>query len=108
MTSVISGRCVPPTKRIVQHDNIARFKRALLNRGRDRHRHRTQMHRHVIAHRNHLARSIENRTGVVAALLDIRGEGSPAQGRSHFFSDGVIEVLKDLNFDRITRSHNIS
>jgi hypothetical protein len=42
----------------------------------------------------------------VAALLDIWGKGSAAQRGSHLFGDGVVEVLEDFEFDRITYAHD--
>jgi len=60
------------------------------------------VHRHVIAHGDDLACGIEDGAGVVAALFDVGREGSAAQRGSHFFGDGVVEVLEDLEFDRIT------
>ena len=59
------------------------------------------MHGHVIAHGNDLSRGIEHRAGVVATFLDIGRKRSAAQRGSHFFSDGVIKVLEDGEFDRI-------
>jgi hypothetical protein len=60
------------------------------------------VHRHVIAHGDDLSSGIENSTRVIAALLDIGRKRSAPQRRSHFFRDGVIEVLEDFEFDRIT------
>ena len=52
----------PAAKGIVQHDHIAGVKIAVLDRRRNRHRHRSQMHRHVIAHGDYLAAGVEDRT----------------------------------------------
>ena len=60
------------------------------------------MHRHVIAHGDDLARGVEHGAGVVAALLDIGRERSAAQRRAHLLGDGVVEVLEDFEFDRIS------
>jgi hypothetical protein len=60
------------------------------------------MNRHVIAHGNDLACGIEDSTGVVAALFDVGRERSSAQGGSHLFGDGMVEVLENLEFDGIT------
>ena len=60
------------------------------------------MHRHVITHGDDLAFGIEDSAGVVAALFDIGRERSTTQGGSHFFGDGVVEVLEDLEFNGIT------
>ena len=64
------------------------------------------MHRHVIAHGDDLACGIEDGAGVVAALFDIGGKRSAAQCGSHFFGDGVVEILEDLEFDRIAHGRD--
>src|SRR4030088_1531100 len=98
-------------ERIVEHDDIARFESALcalssFDGRRNRHGHRAQVHRHVIAHGYDLAVGIEDRAGVVATLFDIGGKGGAAQCGSHFFGNGVVEVLEDLEFDRITHARD--
>ena len=55
------GQMRAAAKRIVQHHNISWLHRARINRRPHRHRHRSQMHRHVVAHGNHFTRAIENR-----------------------------------------------
>jgi hypothetical protein len=62
------------------------------------------MDRHVIAHRNHFTGSVKDGARVVATFLDIRREGSSPQGRSHFFGDGVIQILENFEFDRVPHS----
>jgi hypothetical protein len=89
------------TEGVIKHDDVARFESALFNSGSDRHGHGAQVHRQVIAHGDDLACGIKDGAGVVASLFDIGGKGSAAQGGSHFFCDGVVEVLEDLEFDRI-------
>jgi len=59
------------------------------------------MHRHVIAHGDDLAPRIEDSAGVVTPLFDIGRERCAAECGSHFFGDGVVEVLEDLEFDGI-------
>src|SRR6185437_658344 len=54
------------------------------------------MHRHVIAHREHVSRAIEDGAGVVAALFDIWREGRPAQDSAHFLSDGMKQVFENF------------
>jgi len=100
-------RIAAPTLVMAGDDDIARFESALcalssFDGRRNRHGHRAQVHRHVIAHGYDLAVGIEDRAGVVATLFDIGGKGGAAQCGSHFFGDGVVEVLEDLEFDRIT------
>ena len=81
---------------------VAGVESALFHSRGNRHGHGAHVHRHVIAHGDDLACGIKDGAGVVAALFDIRGKGSAAQGGSHFFSDGVVEVFEDLEFNRIT------
>jgi hypothetical protein len=87
---------------IVEHDDVARFEFAILHSGGNRHRHGAEVHRHVITHGDDLAFGIEDSAGVVAALFDIGRERSTTQCGSHFFGDGVVEVLEDLEFNGIT------
>jgi hypothetical protein len=61
----------------------------------------------MIAHGYDLAFGVEDSTGVIAALFDIGRERSAAQGRSHLFGDGVVEVLEDLEFDGIAHGKTI-
>ncbi len=84
------GQMRAAAKRIVQHHHVAWLHGARINRGPHRHRHRPQMHWHVVAHRDHLSRAIENRAGVIATLLDIRRKCRTPQRRPHLLRDGVI------------------
>ena len=59
------------------------------------------MHWHVIAHRNDFAVTVEDRTGVVATLLDIWRKRSAAQRGTHLFRNRVIEVFENLEFNRV-------
>ncbi len=59
------------------------------------------MHRHVVSHGNDLTTAVENRARVIAALFDVGREGGSLERGSHLFGDGVIEILEDLEFDRI-------
>jgi hypothetical protein len=56
----------------------------------------------MVAHGDDLSGGIEDGAGVITALFDIRGKRSPPQRRSHFLGNRVIEVLEDLDFNRIT------
>src|SRR2546423_9481698 len=49
------GEMSPATEWVIQHDDVAIVNRAGFDGGGDRHRHRSQMHRHVIAHGDYLA-----------------------------------------------------
>src|SRR5579864_1449131 len=54
------------------------------------------MHRHMIAHGEHVTRAIEDGAGIVAALLDIRRESGSAQHAAHFLRDGMEQVFEDF------------
>jgi hypothetical protein len=60
------------------------------------------MHWHVVAHGDDISGGIEDRAGVVAALLDVGREGSAAERGAHLLGDGVVQVLENLELDRIT------
>ena len=79
---------------------------ALFDRGRDRHGHGAQVHRHVVAHGDDLACGIEDGAGVVAALFDVGREGGAAQGGAHLLGNGVVEVLEDFEFDGIAHERD--
>jgi hypothetical protein len=57
---------------IIQNGDIARSKCNRSDHRLDRHRHRSKVHRHVIAHRDHSAAALKNRAGVVSPLFDVR------------------------------------
>ncbi len=59
------------------------------------------MHGHVIAHGKHVAGGVEERTGVIATLLDVGREGGAAQRGAHLFGDRVKEMLEDLELDGV-------
>ena len=61
------------------------------------------MHRHVIAHGEHVAGGVEERAGVIATLFDVGREGGAAQRCAHLFGDGVKEMLEDFELDGIGR-----
>ena len=69
------GQVRAPGVGIVEQRNVTRPK---LERGdcrSHRHRHRPQVHGHVIAHRQDLSSAVEYCAGIVAAFLDIGREG---------------------------------
>ena len=88
---------------IVQHGDVAGCERELVNGGAHRHGHGAEMHRHVIAHGECVAIGIEERTGVIATLFDVGGEGGAAERGAHLFGDGVEEMLEDIELDGIER-----
>ena len=86
---------------VVEHDYVAGVELAMIDRRGYRHGHGAEVHGHVIAHGDDLARGIEDGAGVIAAFFDIGREGSAAQRGPHFFGDRVVEVLEDFEFDGI-------
>src|SRR5258708_28323672 len=88
-------------KRIVQHDHIARTHLAGSNRGAHRHGHRTQVHRHVVAHGDHFAGAVEYGARIISPLLDVGGKRSTPERRPHLLCNGVEEVLENFQLDGI-------
>ena len=95
------GQVGAAAERIVEHNDVARLRRALFYGGGYRHGHGAEVHRHVITHCDDLAERVEHGAGVIAALLYIGRKRSAAQRSPHFFGNGVVEVLEDLEFDGI-------
>ena len=56
----------------------------------------------MIAHGDDLSLGIEHGAGVITTFLDVGGKRRAAQGCSHLFRDGVVEILEDFEFDRVT------
>ena len=54
----------------------------------NRHRHRAEMHGHMIALSDQYAFAIEDCARVIAPLFDVRREGRPPQTHAHLFGDG--------------------
>ena len=106
-TSVMSGRCVPPRKRIVEHHDVAGLEGTVLDCRLYRERHGAEMHRHVIALGNRAATAIVNGAGIVETLLDVRGEPGAAQRHAHLFGNRDEEVLEHFELDGIdgARAH---
>ncbi len=59
------------------------------------------MHRHVVAHGDHLAAAVEDRAGIVATLFDVGRERGATQRCAHLFGDGVEEIFEDFKLDGI-------
>jgi len=113
-------------ERVVEHDHIAWSQRAVIlvatiflaaiffamisfatiNGRAHGHRHRSQMHRHVVAHGDHFATGVKDSAGVVAPFFDVGRERRPAQGCAHLLGNRVIEVLEDFQFDGIASHGN--
>ncbi len=92
-----------PGKGVIQHDHIAGLKISLCNGGAHGHRHRSEMHRHVVAHGNDLCARIEYRAGIIAALFNVGRKRGTTQRCAHFLGDGVIKVLKNFQLDGVAR-----
>jgi hypothetical protein len=82
-------------ERIVEDGEIAGLECDGVAGGLHAHGHGTEVNGHVIAHCYDAALSVEEGTGVIAALLDVGRDGGAAKGCAHFFSDGVNAALKD-------------
>ena len=91
-------------KRIVQNRDVAGRQIERLRRVLHRERHRAQMHRHVIAHRDGLALGIVNGARIIAALLDVGRVRRFAQHRAHLLGDRDQQVAEQLQFDWIGSS----
>ena len=92
----------PAPERIVYTYHVARVQASELLEGRlHAHRHRTEVHRHVVAHRDRAPRRIEERARVILALFDVRRKRGAFQGGAHFFSQGSEEMAEDFECDRV-------
>ena len=85
ITSVTSGRCVPPANGSLSATTSPGAISTRVERGGDGHRHRAEMHRHVIALRDHAPIRVENCARIIASLLDVWREGGAAQRDAHLF-----------------------
>jgi len=70
-------------KRIIHQRHIARPQIERLAYGAHRQRHRSQMYRHVIAHRHRLTARIVDRARIVAPLFDVGRISRLAQDDAH-------------------------
>ena len=61
------------------------------------------MNRHVIAQGDDALVGIEQRAGVIAALLDVGAECGLAQHRAHFVGDRNEEIAEDFEIDGTRR-----
>src|SRR4030095_9278457 len=93
---------------IVKNDHVPGLDVPRFERGLDRKRHRAQVHRHVIALRNHLALRVKQGAGIVAALLDVWRKCRSLQRGTHLFSDGVEQAVENFELYRIDGMHSCS
>ncbi len=61
----------PSCVRIVQNRDVSRRKLNRRNRRLHAHRHRSQVNRHVVAHRNRAPAPVKHRARIIASLLDV-------------------------------------
>ena len=99
------GEMGPSTVGVVQDDRISRADVSSLHGPLHRQGHRPQMHGDVGRLRDHLAPSVKDGTGVIAALLDIGGVSGPTEGNTHLFGHRGEEILEDFEFDRVVPTH---
>src|SRR5688572_16283243 len=91
-------------ERIVHRDDITGANFNYVERGGNGHRHRPEMHRHVIALRDHASLRVEHRARVVTPLFDVWRKGGAAQRDAHLFSHRSEERAIDLQRRRIEAS----
>ncbi len=96
----------PAAKGIVQHDHVAGAECKTRNGRSHRHRHRAQMHGHVIAHGDHFTAGIKDGAGIVPPLFDIGRKCGTTQRGPHLLGDGVVNILEDFQLDGIL-SHDV-
>ncbi len=89
---------------IVQQRNVSGPKTECAKRGVDRHGHRAKVNGHVVAHGENFTRSVKHGAGIVAPLLDVGRKRGAAQRRSHFFRDGMKEILENFQANGIHSS----
>src|SRR5690242_1406665 len=95
-------------ERIVHGDNVPGRELDLVQRSRDSHRHRTEMHGHVIALSDHAASGVEDSARIVTSLFDVWRECRAAQRNAHLFSNGGEERAINLDGRRIESGFHIS
>ena len=98
-TAVMSGRCVPPRNGSFSDGDVARAERERVHDVAHRERHGAEVHGHVVAHGDGIARGVIDRAGKIAALLDIGRERGLAQHHPHLLGDGDQEMPKELEID---------
>ena len=86
VTSVMSGRCVPPANGSfrIQASPGAGVVRAYRGDGVGK---RAEVDRDVLGLRDHPPARVEEGGRAVAPLLDVRGEGGADEGRAHLVRD---------------------
>jgi hypothetical protein len=80
--------------RVVEDGDVARAKLQRRHGRLDRHGHRAEMHRHVVAHGDDAMLRIEDGTGIIATLFNIGGDRRSSQRCTHLFRDGVQGALE--------------
>lgn len=98
------GQVGPAAERIVQHSHVARPQIEMIERRANRHRHRAEVDRHVVAHGNDLTVGIENSAGIIPPFLNVWRERGAAECGAHLFGDGVVQIGENLDFDRIAHA----
>lgn len=88
---------------IVEHGDVAGMKLQVVHGRLHRHGHGAEVHRHVIAHCDNLAAGIKYRARIISTFLNVGGKSGSPQGCSHFFRNGVVEILENLEFDGIAQ-----
>src|ERR1700761_582161 len=89
---------------IIQDGDVAVLKLERIDRSVHRHWHRPKVNGHVIAHRDHSALAVKNRTRIVAPLFDVRRNSRAPQCSTHLFGNRMYATLKYRQFHRIDLS----
>ena len=87
--------------RIVENRDIARHEVNRRDGRLDRHGHRAEVHRHVVAHGDHSGLAIEDRARIIAPFANVGRKRRTAQRRAHLLGDRMHHTLKDREVDRI-------
>src|SRR5437867_11719012 len=78
---------------IVKNDHVARIDRPVLDRSFHGERHRSQMHRHVVALCDHVSTMIEDGAGIISPFFDIRRKRRALQRGAHLFRNRVKQTF---------------
>src|SRR5260370_19092962 len=96
------GEMSTAAERIVQDGDVAGIPRESVHSGAHGHRHRAQVHRHVVTHGHHLALTVKDSAGVIAPFFDVGRKSRTPQRRAHLLGDGMKQALENFQLYRIT------
>ena len=99
------GQVGPAPVGIVEDDEIALLEGHGPERGLDGQGHGPEVDRDMRALGQRFAVPVEEGAGEILALLDVGGEGRPAEDGAHFLGDGDEDVLEELELDGVDFLH---